>query len=49
MGLSLLSYSQQTIIFIMYVFLVKDDLVLIYYLGTHDIALNSFASAQHEI
>jgi hypothetical protein len=30
-------------------FLVKDDLVLIYYLGTHDIALSNFASAQHEL
>jgi hypothetical protein len=29
--------------------LVKDDLVLINYLGTHDIALSSFASAQHEL
>jgi hypothetical protein len=28
--------------------LVKDDLVLIHYLSTHDIALNSFTSAQHE-
>jgi hypothetical protein len=26
---------------------VKDDLVLIHYLGTHDIALSSFASAEH--
>jgi hypothetical protein len=26
--------------------LVKDNLVLIQYLGTHDIALSSFASAQ---
>jgi hypothetical protein len=29
--------------------LAKDDLVLIYYLGTYDIALSSFASAQHEL
>jgi hypothetical protein len=29
--------------------LVKDDLVLIHYLGTYDIALSSFASAQHEL
>jgi hypothetical protein len=29
--------------------LVKDDLVLIHYLSTHDIALSSFASAQHEL
>jgi hypothetical protein len=30
-------------------FLVKDDFVLIHYLGTYDIALSSFASAQHEL
>jgi hypothetical protein len=30
-------------------FVVKDDLVLIHYLGTHDIALSSFASTQHEL
>jgi hypothetical protein len=29
--------------------LVKGDLVLIYYLGTHDIALSSFANAQHKL
>jgi hypothetical protein len=29
--------------------LVKDELVLVQYLGTHDIALGSFASAQHEL
>jgi hypothetical protein len=30
-------------------FLIKDDLVLIHYLGTQDIALSSFASAQYEL
>jgi hypothetical protein len=29
--------------------LVKDDLVLIHYLGTPDIALSSFASAQRKL